>query len=116
MVSDTHFRELLGLEPGASREEIRRSWRRRVMENHPDRFPPDRKPLQELRIIALNEAYASLMTSARGAAVAGPAHAGNAAGRPPAAGPGVPPPPAPETAAVGPHRDPAYAYYKQGFL
>ncbi len=56
------------------------------MENHPDRFPTDRKPLQELRIIALNEAYASLMSLPRGPGFAGPARAGSAAGNPPAAG------------------------------
>jgi hypothetical protein len=115
-VSDARFRELLGVAPGASREEIRRSWRRRVMENHPDRFPSERKPLQELRIIALNEAYASLMSLSRGPGIAGPASAGDAAARSAAAGPGAARQPAPGTAAVGPHRDPAYAYYKQGFL
>ena len=80
------------------------------MENHPDRFPFDRKPLQELRIIALNEAYASLMALARGPRIAGPAAPGAGAARPPAAAR------QPAPGAVGPHRDPAYAYYKQGFL
>ncbi|MCX7030903.1 MAG: J domain-containing protein, partial [Spirochaetes bacterium] len=70
-MSDARFRELLGLGPGASREEIRRSWRRRVMANHPDRFPSDRKTAQELRVIALNEAYASLMALARDPKTAG---------------------------------------------
>ena len=86
------------------------------MENHPDRFPSERKPLQELRIIALNEAYASLMSLARGPGIAGPAPAGTAAARSAATGPGAARQPAPGAAAVGPHRDPAYANYKQGFL
>jgi hypothetical protein len=115
-VSDARFRELLGVAPGASREEIRRSWRRRVMANHPDRFPSERKPLQELRIIALNEAYASLMSLSRGPGIDGPAPAGNAARRSATAGPGAAQKPAPGTTAIGPHRDPAYANYKQGFL
>ncbi len=84
------------------------------MENHPDRFPPDRKTLQELRIIALNEAYASLMALARDPRIAGPAPAGGVVGSPPSTGPAGIQQPAPT--AVGPHRDPAYAYYKQGFL
>lgn len=102
-MSDARFRELLGLEPGATREEIRRSWRRRVMENHPDRHPPDLKAAQELRVIALNEAYASLMAMARERRTPDPARAPAARAQ---AG----------TTAVGWHRDPAYAYYKQGFL
>ena len=115
-MSDGSFREVLGLEPGASREEIRRSWRRRVMENHPDRFPPDRKPRQELRIIALNEAYAALMALSRDPWIAAPGPEGSGAGRSAAAAAGSPRQPAPASSAVGPHRDPAYAYYKQGFL
>ena len=84
------------------------------MENHPDRFPPDRKPRQELRIIALNEAYAALMALSRDPwiAASGPEGAGESA----AAATGSPRQPAPASSAVGPHRDPAYAYYKQGFL
>jgi curved DNA-binding protein CbpA len=106
-VSDARFRDLLGVRADASREEIRRNFRRRVMENHPDRFPPVHKPSQELRLIALNEAYAALRSPVRGRS------AGSAPGRPTA-------PAAPTgraaRGAVGPHRDPAYAYYKQGFL
>jgi hypothetical protein len=112
-VSDARFRDLLGLGADATREQIRRCWRRRVMENHPDRFPPDRKPSQELRLIALNEAYAALMAPVRGRVPAGgsvataiPAAARNAGAPTGGAARG----------AVGPHRDPAYAYYKQGFL
>jgi hypothetical protein len=105
-MSDARFRELLGVEPGASREEIRRCWRRRVMENHPDRYPSERKPLQEMRVIALNEAYAALMAIARDPWIAGPSPAATGAGQQPA----------PAAAVLGPHRDPAYAYYKQGFL
>ena len=85
------------------------------MENHPDRFPSERKPLQELRIIALNEAYASLMSLARGPGISDPAPADTATGGPPATGPAAARRPTPGTA-LGPHRDPAYANYKQGFL
>jgi curved DNA-binding protein CbpA len=104
-MSDDRFRELLGVGADATREEIRRAWRRRVMENHPDRFPAERKVGQELRVIALNEAYASLMSLARDPDLAGAV----------ASGPAAPAPAAP-AGAVGTLRDPAYAYYKQGFL
>jgi len=98
---DVYFREILGVSVDASREEIRSAYRQRVMENHPDRFPVDRKASQELATITLNEAYHALM----GAAPAPPARQA----RPPAAGP-VP------RSALARHGDPGYAYYKQGFI
>lgn len=85
------------------------------MENHPDRFPSERKPMQELRIIALNEAYTSLMSRSRGPGLADQASSDTAAGGPSVTGPAAARQPAPGTA-LGPHRDPAYANYKQGFL
>jgi curved DNA-binding protein CbpA len=96
------FRDVLGVATTATRDEIKQAYRRLVMENHPDRFAADRKDLQELRVIALNEAYSSLMSEE-------PAEKKK------------PEPPRPPRAskaekAVGPHKDPAYAYYKQGFL
>ncbi len=104
-MSDAYFRDVLGVPPAATREDVKQAYRRLVMENHPDRFPPDRKTVQELRIITLNEAYASLMRGMRGEAAAGPRN-----GQPVSAGP------RPDLKAVGRHKDPAYAYYKQGFL
>lgn len=102
-MNDERFRELLGVDAGATRDEVRCCWRRLVMENHPDRFPADRKARQELRLIALNEAYAALMAPC-------PAHPASIAKDRARA------PCAPADGAVGPHRDPAYACYKQGFL
>jgi len=64
-MSDSYFREILGVPPDATREQIRQSYRLRVMENHPDRFPAERKHLQELATITLTEAYSALMSSAR---------------------------------------------------
>lgn len=117
-MSDSTFREILGVPADATREQIRQAYRQRVMENHPDRFPPDRKALQELATIALTEAYAALMSSAAARVEAG--SAAGARGREPAAAPspqaaagavrGVPP------SALALPRDPAYAYYKQGFI
>jgi curved DNA-binding protein CbpA len=113
-IDDSHFRMVLGVAAGATRQDIRRAYRLRVMENHPDRFPPERKVRQELAMISLGEAYAALMSLPAGSQGAAPARDG--AG-PPLSREG----PAPREAgngpaALGPLRDPAYAYYKQGFV
>ncbi|MGA2640168.1 MAG: J domain-containing protein [Spirochaetia bacterium] len=122
-MSDSYFREVLGVPADAAREQIRRAYRLLVMENHPDRFPPDRKPFQELATIALTEAYNALMSGAverepaekTSPAVtprARPAAAAAAFHESPSAAPGV----RGSAAALTLPRDPAYAWYKQGFI
>jgi hypothetical protein len=116
-MSDAYFREILGIGPGATREQIRQAYRTRVMENHPDRFPPERKALQELAVVTLTEAYSAMMSAVRSAPGA---HPQPRAARPTDAAR------AHETAhetvsrsdapAIARHKDPAYAYYKQGFI
>jgi len=107
-VSDAYFREVLGVSKSAEREEIKQAYRRLVMENHPDRFPADRKNLQELRVITLNEAYAFLMAEMREDRRE---RKSSTQGKEP-----TPARPRSPATAVGRHKDPAYAYYKQGFL
>jgi curved DNA-binding protein CbpA len=105
-MSDLYFREILGVPGDATREQVRQAYRRLVMENHPDRFPPEKKALQELTTITLTEAYNALMD---------PPFPDTARRRAE-----EPPPPGPRRAPGGPgislHRDPAYVYYKQGFI
>ena len=106
------FAEVLGVPPGAPRDVIRQAYRRRVMENHPDRFPADKKPLQELAMITLTEAYSALM----GAAPAEDPPVQEMARADPPRNPPRPVKPAKPGRALAPHGDPSYAYYKQGFI
>jgi curved DNA-binding protein CbpA len=111
-MSDGYFREILGVSKDAAREEIRSAYRRRVMENHPDRFPREKKAFQELATMTLTEAYYALMASTLPMEAAAADHAAepNATTTDPGTRPEVPP------GAVAAHRDHAYAYYKQGFI
>ena len=103
-MSDLYFREILGVAGDATREQIRQAYRRLVMENHPDRFPPEKKALQELTTITLTEAYNAMMGSPF------PETARRKSEEPRKAEP------APRGPGISVHRDPAYVYYKQGFI
>jgi hypothetical protein len=140
-MSDRLFWQQLGLEPGANRREIKRAYYLLARQNHPDIFPEERKPVQELKMIALNEAYAYLMGTIRmnigisedigsptgkdrqGREYYGKAgvHVGSKEGiriDDSWSGPGATG--VAETQSdrtdLGFHKDPSYAYYKQGFI
>jgi hypothetical protein len=111
-MSDGYFRQILGVSLQADRDQIRKAYRRLVMENHPDRFPADKKALQDLAIITLTEAYTALMSAPPPPTLEaphGPARAPSP--RRPAAGSS-----GPGTSTLAAHGDPSYAYYKQGFI
>ncbi len=57
MVNDPH--QLLGVSPGASQDEIKRAYRRKAKECHPDLHPND--PNAARKMNELNEAYDMLM-------------------------------------------------------
>jgi hypothetical protein len=111
-MSDRFFWEMFGLKPGSGRRELRRAYHHLARESHPDLYPEDQKPFQELKMIALNEAYRYLLEWG-GREEDSPEPDSSAAERSP--------PPRPGrgeavTAEVGFHHEPAYAYYKQGFV
>ena len=120
-MNDGYFRQILGVPPEADRDQIRKAYRRLVMENHPDRFPAEKKPLQDLAMITLTEAYTALMsapvseaqsTSVHSATADTPA-ASRAASR---AHQSAPRPSSINSSTLAAHGDPSYAYYKQGFI
>jgi hypothetical protein len=97
----------------ATTEEIRHAYRRRAKENHPDLFPAEEWESRALRMVVLNEAYAVLTALAQ--------HPELRHGQePPTESPSPVRRPGPleptDVTTVGPHRDPGYAYYKQGFV
>jgi len=57
MVTDPY--KVLGISQGASQDEIKRAYRRKAKENHPDLHPDD--PNAERRMNEINEAYDMLM-------------------------------------------------------
>ncbi|MFN3678328.1 J domain-containing protein [Thermosynechococcus sp.] len=61
----THYYEILGLQPGASKAEIKQAYRRLCLECHPDKLPPDTpkkaRQIVEEHFKQINEAYAYLM-------------------------------------------------------
>ncbi|MEW5816564.1 MAG: J domain-containing protein [Spirochaetota bacterium] len=112
-MNNRYFHEILGLKPGATREAIKHAYHDLAKKNHPDLFPPDKREIQELKMMVLNEAYLNLAAHSDELRHGdengyGPAGTGkhfsdtdkrNCSGN-----------------QVAFHRDPAYAYYKQGFL
>jgi len=61
--ADRDFYAVLGVEPGATEEEIRRAYRRQALRWHPDRNAGD--PAAAERFKAISEAYAVLIDPAR---------------------------------------------------
>jgi len=108
---------ILGLGVDATLEEVRASYRRLAKRNHPDLFPDDERPRQQLTMMRVNEAYMTALAELAEGHAPGPEE--------PAADDATPPSRAGDPLrftgatstdrSIGTLRDPAYAYYKQGF-
>ncbi|MBI4344306.1 MAG: J domain-containing protein, partial [Euryarchaeota archaeon] len=54
------YYEVLGVPKGASKEEVKKAYRRLAKKYHPDKMPPERKKEAEERFKVLSEAYGVL--------------------------------------------------------
>ncbi|HUX14577.1 MAG TPA: DnaJ domain-containing protein [Spirochaetia bacterium] len=107
---------ILGISSGASVEEIKDAYHQAAKKNHPDLHPEERRGMQQLAMMRINEAYLSIMaahsTVSTGAETTEPGESGRApVETPPERGAEE----TPDTRAVGRLKDPAYTYYKLGF-
>lgn len=76
MTTKRDYYEILGVERGASEAAIKQAYRRLVMQHHPDRVPPEKKPAAEEQFKEISEAYAVLSDSQKRAVYDQYGHAG----------------------------------------
>lgn len=124
MMDASFYRMILQCGPDAGPLEIQKAYRRLARANHPDFFPEECRPVQEMKMKEINIAYDFLLHEAERLRETAP---GRGFGeRPQKNEPDltdevrlelkkedVEPSPSRE---LGRHGDPAYAYYKQGFV
>lgn len=125
MIVDRHYR-ILGVEPGSSLDLVKDAYYRAAKKNHPDLFPEEKRHVQQLRMMKINEAYLSIVSHASDSNGFG---GGNTSGTQKSGPPGDLQGGASGSAAtggvsrferspgkaVGTLKDPAYVYYKRGF-
>lgn len=113
--------EILGIDENADRETIKKAYRSLVRRHHPDLFSPEERPVQEWKMIQINEAYAGLLADLK-LAKSVPPNTTEARDSPTGRVPGWDyelhgcDPVLSSSRAIGASRDPAYVYYKQGFV
>jgi tetratricopeptide (TPR) repeat protein len=107
----SYYYELLGIKPSSNIEEVKRAYHILVRKNHPDLFPDERKRIQELKMVQINEAYARIVHGKQDCHVRDdseeitfhvkPCFKAHLNAR--------------SAFDIGFHKDIEYAYYKQGF-
>ena len=110
MKLDLYYR-ILNVDSGATAAELKDAYHRAAKRNHPDMFPEQRRGIQQLAMMRINEAYLSI-TSSRGGSPDIGAEPSPARGYATSA-----PPQSAQRATNLPAtlKDPAYVYYRRGF-
>jgi curved DNA-binding protein CbpA len=115
------YASILKVRPDADEAEIKRAYRRLARENHPDFYPDEYKEIQELKMMQINEAYHFLIATRK------QDNRQSKSSRERKRGPEDYKSDWEEWERkryknlsskkdIGYHKDPAYAYYKQGFI
>jgi curved DNA-binding protein CbpA len=99
-----YYYEILGLTPSATTAQVKKAYHALVRRNHPDLFADERKQLQDLKMVQINEAYTRILVDRFPLREVEPGRSGNGIRVKPRGG-----------CDVGFHHDIEYAYYKQGF-
>lgn len=67
-----NYHAILGLQPGATAEQIKAAYREKARKFHPDKAPPAEKAQYEEAMKAINAAYTALFDGATGQTSSGP--------------------------------------------
>ena len=59
---NSFYHKLLGVDHQSTEEEIKSAYRKLVRKNHPDLFPENKKKIQEIKMIQINEAYKRVLS------------------------------------------------------
>ncbi len=65
VVDSAHYR-LLGVNIGATLDEVKSAYRRKARENHPDLHPPQQRPEYTAKMVAINAAFEAIRKSLAG--------------------------------------------------
>ncbi len=111
--------QILGVSPGDSKADIKNAYHAAAKRNHPDLYREAERPTQQLKMMKINEAYLTLLSldiddaRARNDAPIHPSSATASRIHPTA--PDLESP-SPDERIVAQPKDPAYVYYKRGFV
>jgi len=109
MTLDLYYR-ILNIAPGATATELKDAYHRAAKRNHPDMYPEERRGVQQLAMMRINEAYLSITSGGGGSPDIGAepprtrsyAATSSLSAQTPANLPAT-------------LKDPAYVYYRRGF-
>ncbi len=117
------YYHILNVDSGVTDDELKQAYHRAAKRNHPDLHPEERRSVQQLAMMRINEAYLSIV-SARIVKAGGGTNRGEEGRDNPAHSAGRQSVPFAERhnsrisgsqRNLGALRDPAYAYYRRGF-